>query len=146
MIEKKYKILIVVLAIVVMIGLVLIIIFPLSRRAGTSSSTTNESVATTASTSESVSTTSTLSGGTPPPAEDTQGVDEILPIDIVINKLPLIQASYSLFYDYNNFSFLANINAREGTAEAAAAKRDIVKWFSEQDVDMSSIKIEYLYK
>lgn len=141
----KYRLrIIIAILVVAIITILLVILLPLRRKTSTTQSTTTTSLS--PSPEDQGDINEVISHGTPPPAEDTEGVDAITVVDTAINKLPLITDGYALFYDYDGFVFLANINAKAGTSAAQSAISDVEKWFVEQKVDIKNIKIQYLYK
>jgi|GEM_PF-1774293 len=141
--NKKVTLIIGVIVVVAMVAF--IVIFPLSKNntSQTSKSTSSSAIISTSSTPGTTGFSGVAPG--PPPPEDTQYVDDQTSFDRALDRFPIINNNYSLFYSADRI-VLASINAKEGTAEARMAKNDIIKWFSEQDVDMSDIKIDYLYK
>jgi len=142
-IKLSYKIILIIVAIIIAIVIVaLSYFFPLREK--TAPATT---VTTSSSQVSSQTTTSTPDlKGNPPSNDNLEGIDTITPIDITIDKLPVINSEYSLFYYFEFTAFVANINAKEGSAEAKAIKNTVEKWFSDQGVDVSTIDIGYVYK
>jgi len=140
------RIIVVVIAAIIIIAIVIFMVFfPLRKKSTETTETISSSLSSSGTSTETTSTSPNLNGS-PPPDEDIKGVDTITALDTMLNKLPLIKDNFSLFYDGVNKNFIANINAKEGTAEAKSAIDEINKLFVDQGVKMSEISIDYIYR
>ena len=144
--KKIYKWLIIV-SIILVIIIVLFYLFPLEKKA---TETTTESNTITEESddvnNESLPTGEILSEGEGVADPNDDGVEWTEnAVGMAVNQLPIISDNYSLFYDYGEGEFLAKINAQEGSSKAITAKEDVLRWLKDQNVDIESIDIKYLY-
>lgn len=141
--NKKIIFIIVAIAIIALL-ITILLMFPLSKKK-TDSTAPSDTMQTTSSSSSTTSTSSSATSAVFSPTENINP-DLVTAVDYAIAKLPLVGDNFSLFYSYEKVAFIAHINAQKDTPRAKTIKNKVNQWFTSQNVDPSTIKLEFVYR